>query len=58
MSMQVSPSTPEQTPDDATVARLMHIHKLAPFGCPHDPPHEVKHSHWNGDTEHGHDFAC
>jgi hypothetical protein len=48
----------EPIPDDETVERLMHVHDLAPLGCPHDPSHEVKHSHWGGLDEHGHDFAC
>lgn len=52
MTTQIGPR-----PDDATVDRLMHVHALAPIGCDHEPPHEVKHSHWNGDTDHGHDFA-
>lgn len=45
-------------PDDETVLRLLHEHPLGGIGCPHTPEHIVKHSHWGGDQEHGHDFAC
>lgn len=40
-------------PDEATVERLLHEHDLTDLGGG-----VVKHSHWEGDREHGHDFAA
>lgn len=58
MTISLLPPDPDNTPDEETIKRLLHEHDLGKLGCPHDPAHVVKHSHWNGDVEHGHDFSC